>query len=484
MARTNGARQFGAFVEPEGMCLLEYRRERDGITVLGEHLDRRPLHGLADAGDRLGGAIRSAGADEAQISVAIRGFGSAYQIMLLPAAPSAVLGPVVRREMARLNPDMEDPRIDYVLHGDVDRRTRMRSEGGQPPQEVLVAAAPAPGLMEFGEELMDVSVRLHHVTVLPQVIQRLYDEAALSPDPTACYIGLPGGPIITFFYEGLLRLVVEPFAREQEDVAERAQGIVEHLDRGNLFLRQKFRGAELNRLLVSADPAQAAALLEELRKQLEYEVMEFPGPAGSTGALVSLGAVLDGDGAGGLNLSPFAESADAIKAKAGRRKLMFAAGLVIVLAVAWALFSVTSALDKGKQVEHLNTVARARLTALEPMRSIAEQRKKYAESVDYLAKLRLDRAAVERIMAGIVRATPPGMQLGSIGIDRSGAEWSVAVSGTVLGESGADVLLGIDRFFHGLPRQIALHDLVLADLQDVSGGMRFRLSFVSAGKQP
>ncbi len=484
----NGTRQFGAFVEPNGIYLVEYKREREGVLILHQHSDPRRVARLADAGERLAAAIQTGGAVDSQLSVAMRGFGSVYQIMVLPAAKPSVLCPVVRREVARLNPEIENPRVNYVMHGEVERRKRARPGTGTLPRELLAAAAPETALSAFGEELSSAGVQLTHLTVLPQVVQRLYQQTDFSNAPTACYIGLESGPLLAFFHDGQLRLIAEPPFEPDEDLASRTRGIVEHLERGKLYLRQKFRGVELNRLLVAVDAPQEAPLLEALREELDYEVERFPSPATSTGALVSMGAILDSESEEGLNLSPFAESPEASTEKRTRRNALAAAGVVVFASIVWGVLSVASALKWSSEVESLGKVAQARMTALDPMRTIAGERRRYAQSAVYFQSFQSDRAGAQVVLRGIARATPPGTQLLSVTMDRGGAEWSVSVTGEVFGESGADVLLGIDRFYHGLPRELAMHDLVLGELDDVSGGnfgagMKFKVTFVTPGTQ-
>jgi len=215
----------------------------------------------------------------------------------------------------------------------------------------------------------------------------------------------------------------------------------------------------------------------------------IPAPGGAPGALVSMGAVLDGEAEKGLNLSPFAESPEAVKERRQRHNALLAAGVVVSLAIIWAVLSLTSALKWSRQVQTLSKVAESRIATLEPMRVVAAERQKNAQSVSYLGKLETDRLRAQAVLRGIVRATPPGVQLLSVSLDKSGDEWSASIAGAAFGESGADVLLGIDRFFHSLPRELPMHDLVLAELDDVAGGefgagMKFKLTFVSPGARP
>lgn len=475
--------QFAAFVEPFGIFVVEYRREREGISLVRHRADTNRVIGFADAGERLAAVIKTMGPLPARLTAVMRGFGSTYQIMMLPPAEPAVLGAVVKRELARLNPELEAPRVDYVLGGQIDRRRRDRPEGSTPQREVLVGAAPEIALSAFGEELALAEIALDHLTLLPQVMQRLYERADASPAPTACFIDLPGGPVIAFFHESQLRLVVEPPVGGDEELAVRVQVMSEHVDRGNLFLRQQFRGAELSRLLIAVKPEEGSDFLNALRESLPFPVENFPGPVSEPSALVCLGAVLDAEAEKGLNLSPFAESPE-VKAERARRRTATVAGAVVcALAILWAVFSVATTLSLSRKVEANRKVATARMATLAPLRVIAAERQKNAQSQAYLQSLRSGEGQIQEFARGLVRATPPGVQLISVSLDKSGAEWNATLSGNGYGETGADVLLAIDRFYHAVPREMAVHDLLLTELSDLPGdqfgaGMKFTMTFV------
>lgn len=483
MKTKNTVVQFGAFIEPAGIYLVEYHRERDGISIIRHHADSRRLTGLAEAGERVGSIIRSFGIQRGKLSAVVRGFGSTYQMMMLPPAEPSVLSAVVRREVVRLNPDLESPRVDYVLGGEVDRRHRTRPDGGLPQREILVGAAPELAVAAFGEELKAAGVELDHLTLLPQVIQRLYESADGSLQPTACFVDLPGGPLLAFFNDRQLRLVVEPPVGHDADLDARVQTLSEHLDRGNLYLRQQFRGVELARLLIAVDDKEESEYLELLRAQLRYPVDKFPGPVAQPSALVSLGAILDEEAEKGLNLSPFAESPAARAEREQRRYLVIGAAFVSALAILWAVVSVLQVIGLNRKVEAERRTAEARMSTLAPLRIVAAQRQTNAQSLAYLERVRADGEHTQQFLRALARATPPGVQLFNVTMQRSGAEWNVTVGGGAFGETGADVLLGIDRFFHALPREMGIHDLLLAELSDIPAGqfgaaMKFGLTFV------
>jgi hypothetical protein len=74
---------------------------------------------------------------------------------------------------------------------------------------------------------------------------------------------------------------------------------------------------------------------------------------------------------------------------------------------------------------------------------------------------------------------------------RSAGQWSVQLVGSASGDTGADVLLAIDRLYHGLPRELPMHDLLLTELDDLNpsdfgAAMKFTLTFVASpgGKAP
>jgi hypothetical protein len=297
---------------------------------------------------------------------------------------------------------------------------------------------------------------------------------------------LPGGPVLAFFNENQLRLIVEPPPDAGgSDIAERVQTLAEQLDRGNLYLRQQFRGAELGRLLIAVDAEESSEMLELLRAQLSYSVSLFPGPGGPPGALIAMGAVLDGETDKGLNLSPFAESPEDRNKRQQRRTAILAGTLVSALAIIWAVASVVSVINVSKQVAAEQAAAQARIQSLAPMRVVASDRQKNAQSLEFLESQRIDREHTRDLIRALIRAIPPGVQFSGVSMDRSGQEWKVQLSGNAFGDTGADVLRGIDRLLHSLPREQPIHDLLISELDDINSpdfpaAMKFTLTFVAS----
>lgn len=486
MSRNGRVRLFGAFIEPQGIHAVEYAREANGISVLRHLADESRVSGMADGGERLATLIGAGDGSRTSVSAAIRGFGSGYQIMMLPHAAPDILRPIVRRELARLYPDIDNPRVDFVLGGEIDRRRRERADAGAAPLELLAAAVPERAVQAFAEELAARDMDLDHLTVLPQVLQRLYQRSESGFEPTAVLLYLPGGPILGFFHERQLRLTVEPpFGIDMDEAAE-VQTILEQVERGALYLRQQFRGAEVNRLLVSAHPDDQERIVGLLQSQLEIAVAPLAPGAGSPAALAALGAVLDADAPSSLNLSPTAVLPEEVAAQTTRRRVLIAAVALASLALIWALFNVVDALRWSSKVDALATQARARSGALTSMRGVVDERQKNAQAYTFLESLVADRTRLQRNLRAVARTTPPGVRLEELDLTRAGEEWQGGVGGMATGSSGADVLLAVDRFFRYLPREMPLRNLLLTQLEDVEPsdkqrlpGMRFRFTFTA-----
>ncbi len=485
--KTGGSpRRFGAFIEQYGIDAVEYRRERDGISILNTYSDRNRVNGLADAGERLAALLQSAGAVDAELSVAVRGFGTTYQLMMLPPAAADVLGPVVRRELLRTNPELSDARVEFVMGGEVDRRRRNRPDVGRAQQEVLVGAAPGLAVTALGEELRSAGILLTHLTVLPQVAQRLFEHTDSSFEPTALLIMLQGGPVLAFFHERQLRLVVEPPFVSENNPQEDARELVEHIDRGSLYLRQQFRGIELTRVLLAAETTAGDPLLTELETQLSVPVRRLPGQPEVVGALMALGAVLDSESDAGLNLSPFAESPGAVTERRKRRTARIASAAFAGVAVLWALFNIFSAVRWSNQVKSLSRDAAARSASLATIRSVVQKRQQTASGAAFLQSEAAGEIGLQNLLRSIARATPPGVQLNDITSVKAGADWQVSISGAALGESGAAVLLGVDRLFRSIPREMPVRELVVAELGEATATetlgttMSFRMTFVAS----
>lgn len=467
-----------------GLCLVEYARAPEGVHIIDQHVVSGRIASPADAADGLARAMQLERGEGARLAMAIRGFGSEYLIVMLPPADDEVLRPVVGRELARVYPDLEQPVYEFAREGFVDQRIRERpAQPGQPRQELLVGAVPGETARALSDELRARGISLDLLTVLPRALQQLYSEIGDASEPTGVVLMLPGAPLIGFFQDGKLRFVAEPPSGLDTTPEEELQTVLVQLERGSLYLRQNFRGAEMGRVLVSADSSRHPALIASLTEKLGIDVREFGTEVNAPEPLIALGAVRDAEAQSPINLSPLAESRAVRERHAMERTLMLGADVLVALAILWAVSSVWSLKQLSGRVATSAAQVQRVAPQLDSMRGVAEARRDYVREAAYLESLAADRAGIQRVLAAIAATTRSDVQLEEMKLTRNGATWATDVVAVSTGPSTASALFGVDRFYRTLPATIALADRQLVDLVDISAqargstALRFHITF-------
>lgn len=477
-------RRFCAFVHPYGACLVEYTRAPDGLHVVEEQLVSRRFASPADAVESLARSMRLDTGEKAHLAVAIRGFGSEYLILSLPPADDEVLRPIVGRELARVYPDLEHPVYEFARGGDIDRRLRERpAQAGQPRQELLVGAMSGEAARALCDALRTDGISLDHMTVLPQALQQLYTEIDSATGPTGVVVMLSGGPLIGFFQDAQLRFVIEPPRNADATTEETRESVLEQLERGKLYLRQTFRGAEMERVLVSLDASRDAELIPSLAASLGVDVREFGSDVSGPDSLIALGAVRDAEGISHINLSPLGVSRVVRARRAKERTLMIGADVLIALAMIWAASTVWTVQRLSGRVA--TSVAQVQRGApfLSSMRGVAESRRDYLREAATLDSVAADRAGVARVLTAIAGTTRTDVQLEELTLTRNGASWGADVVAVSTGPSTASALIGVDRFYRSLPATLTLANRQLVDVAYVSPpsaghtALRFHVTF-------
>lgn len=477
-------RRFCAFVHPHGVCLVEYTRAPEGLHVVERQVESRRFASPTDAAESLARTMRLGPGEGAHLAVAIRGFGSEYLILSLPPADDEVLRPIVGRELARVYPHLEHPVYEFARGGDIDRRLRARPEqAGQPRQELLVGAVPGEAARALCDALRAQGISLDHMTVLPQALQQLYAEIDNGPGPTGVVVMLSGGLLIGFFHDAQLRFVIEPPWSADATSDEARASVLEQLERGKLYLRQTFRGAEMERVLVSADASRDPDLMPSLAASLGIDVREFGSDVGAPDPLIALGAVRDAEAASLINLSPLAVSRVVGARRAKERTLRIAADILIALAMLWAASSVWTLRQLSRRVATSVAEVQRGAGALPTMRSVAEARRDYIRQAASLDSVAADRAGVARVLTAIAATTRSDVQLEELTLARNGATWGADVVAVSTGPSTASALVGVDRFYRSLPSTLTLANRQLVDVAYVvppSPGrtaLRFHVTF-------
>lgn len=495
-------RRFGAFIDPAQVYALEYRRVATGIAIVEHMSAARSMPTVEEAAEALVDLIRLSVAvpDEARVTATIRGFGISYHLLTLPPAGSDVLAPIIEREMRRLFPDIEDPLVGFAVGGHIDRRTgrpvvattdpglsdrRSSIPAGETlPLEILAAAAPRHVVDTLATTLERADIRLDHLTVLPQAMARLYREVNGTGDPAALAIMLEGSPVIGVFEGGDVRFISEPPPSEEGLSAVDIQTVIDQVGRARMYLRQHFRGADIGKLFVAADPSDQAHVDGVLNAALNVDVVPLAPTMGPPAAVAALGSVLNAETGAEMSLYPSPRELLHASEQRRMRKWTLAAATVCAVAIALAAGTTAMASRAGSELRAERAAAEAQLAQIASAMSVIEQRRANMQQTAAMEAHYAERRHLARLVNGIRLAQPPNVALSGATLTRIAQGWLVAISGTASGPSGADVLEGVAEFSRELPARIPLVSFKLDSFEysdsteEIAGN--FKVSFVSA----
>lgn len=479
-------RRFGAFIDPDRVYVIEYRRSSTGIEIVDHRSVARSMADITDAADALVDLVRSAAgagkAGKARVTVTIRGFGISYHLLTLPPAGADVLAPVIEREMGRLFPDITDPVVSFAVGGYVDRRTGRPapSSKGLPerrgaatddilPLEILAAAAPQQVVDTIADGLEAAGMELEHLTVLPQAMARLYREISGSPGPAALALMLPGAPVIGVFQGADVRFVAEPPPSPEALPADDIQTVIDQVGRARIHLRHHFRGADIEKMHVAVDSTDRDHVGAVLNAALNIEILPLATTVGPPPALAALGGVLNAEIGIDLALYPSAEQLGRLEKQRRASSLTVAAVVVCIVAAAFAAFNTISVSRAAAELGDQRAAADAQMSRTAPAMSVIEERRANFERIAVIEAHRAGRQQLARVMNGLRLAQPPNVGITTATVTRTETGWSVAVVGRAVGSTGGQVLRGVDSFYRELPRRIPLESLSLDSFDYASG---------------
>lgn len=442
---------FAAVVEPDGVWLVEYRREKSGYRVVQHASDVRRMQSAREAFESLASLVRNAGARRATLRVALQHFGAFHHIMTLPRADDRILRPIIRREMQRVF-NVSDPVVAFTSGTPVERRSPERADATTAPNSYFIGGAPRETVGALVDALALPGLRVDCVTLVPEAIRRVHEVASSDDDVTASLVCLASGPHLAFFINGRMELALEPpVALETESVIDPAM-VVAQVERGVVYLRQQFRGAEPKLLFLAAPPGSfdtlAAALEERFGIRVRPLMPQIPGPE----AVVAMGAVLEGDDAHPLDILPHPPSLeervrDSFRGTQGIATTTSAVAAVVAF---WAMAQANQVRRENQEVYRLRDRLNADLQALAPVRQAVERRARFMQRITVVDDVRVERQGLSRQLAGLANIVPPSMHFDSLAVSRTQTGWSTQVHGEVATPSAAQSVRDLNDFFQGL----------------------------------
>jgi hypothetical protein len=437
--------------------VVGYRRAGGQIRL--EHYAQQ-LHAdlsHADAATALANLLEAQGARGRPAAVAVTGFGTYHQMLTLPPAPREILHPIVGRELRRFYPDLfategVEPLIEFVETG-VAATT---PASGPPHRELLVAAAPRVFVESVHRALGARGIPLVHWTIAPRAVQCLFDAFAEPEGNAAALVMVPRWPLLGFFHDGLLRLFAEPQGSATLGPRDEVEGVMEHLERGALFLRQQFRGAMVRTALVAAEPgAETTALADQLTQRLG--VFQAPlGPfAAAPGALAALGPALDAEREDALNLLP-SELRPRSAADRWTRALGVGSALVLLLAAGWWAWSAQRAERRAEQqLQAITRQVEAQAPALAEVQPIVRERQAHAQRVAALELLTRTQRRLPEVLWPL-QAAAPAVRVEELQLTPEEQGWRVTLTGSAAAPTSAQATDAV----------VALQQQLAAELPD------------------
>jgi hypothetical protein len=441
-------RHFAALMEHEGVYLVEFAREKSGFRVVGDWADRRSTERVEDALVSLSELLRQQQIRRATLAIAMQQFGTFHHVMTLPAAGDEVLRPIINREVQRVF-GIPEPVFAFVRGGADERREGARANPETAPLHIFVGGAPRSTVDALAAGLAIKGIDVQGVTVVPEAIRQVYASAARSTEPTAVVVCLSGGPHLSFFVDGHMALAIEPPIALEGDYSIDPSAIVDQIDRGAIFLRQQYRGAQATELLLAAPAELFDAVASAVEGASGMRVKSLANDLPSPEAVVALGAVLDAGARQSVDLFPHPPTLEqrAREALRGPRGVAAAAALVAAIAFLWFGVQYASISQTRHKVEALRASLMRELPTLDPIKHVANRRAGYVGAVTAIQQARNERAQFTSVLSAIASLAPTGLTFDSLSVARRADGWSGDLSGHVVGSSAADALRALDRFF-------------------------------------
>ncbi|MFI5230227.1 MAG: hypothetical protein ACHQWU_14225, partial [Gemmatimonadales bacterium] len=228
--------------------------------------------------------------------------------------------------------------------------------------------------------------------------------------------------------------------------------VLEQVERGTVYLRQQFRGAEARRLLLAAPATMQESLGQQLEERFGLRVQALMPRIASPEATVAMGAVLEAESEHALDIYPhpptlFERARTSLR---GAQGLATAAAAAALIAGLWATLQITGVHSAERDVQSLRDQINTSLPALAPIRGVVERRAAYSERIDIAERVRTERAVLTGQLAALAMTAPASVHFDSLSVTRTPNGWTVSVAGETSSNSAAESVDALNQFYEAL----------------------------------
>lgn len=447
---------FAALVGAHGVWLLEYVEESGGLRVVQSWNHPGPYATPDEAFAALRRLLDARDSRRARLAIAVNGFGALHHTVLLPGASAEVLEPLVRREVMR-SFDLQNPVIRFTEGEPVERRSKRRTESDSGLRMVFIAAIPRETSAAMQLHLDGRAVQVQCVTVVAESLRHIYASLGASREATAVLVCLAGGPYLAFFLNGHPEIVIDPPEGMDGEGAADPELLQHQVERGEIYFRQRFGGAEPTRLLLAAPSSDDGSLAMLLHDSMGIPVEPLVGRGDSTPeAIVAMGAAFAGRVAGSIDLFE-REPTAAQRLRSATRTFgapTLAMGAVAIVAALWLLMQLVGLQRANAARDSLQKGLNAAVASASPAQSMAQERATHATQAAALRTIYGGRARLAGALASMARVATDPLRFDSLEV-RQGAKggWSVSLVGAVMGTPGSSAVRTLNDFYAALRTQ-------------------------------
>ena len=448
-------RAFAAFIAHDGITLVEHQREQGWVRAVGEWTDLRPAASIDEAVERLATLLSRIGARKPRLAIAIEQFGVMHHLMTLPRATNEVIELIVKRELQRVF-GTSDPVVAFT-----------RSESAEPtakgPQQVVIAAAPG-STVDALRALAPSGIAVEIATVVPKAMHALYELSGASREPTAVLVALESGPHLAFFLDGRLELAIDPPIALEGDLPT-VDVILDQLERGAVYFRQQFRGAQATRVLLAARSDEQSQVAAAIEARFTARVQPLFKGASSPEAVIAIGAALEARHKAPLDLYPhpptFTQRAATLVR--GPMRYVSIAAAAAAIALIWGSAQVTSFVSAKREIARLSESISAEAETVEPMRVVAQRRADLVAQAQFIRGSIAERSTLGRTLAPIAAGASDGISFDTLQVQRAADGWSAKIEGTSRGATTTQAVYTLDALLRTVRAQHTVSSAALDD---------------------
>ena len=480
----------GAYVCPRGAFAIECRNASSGVEV-DRTLDAPfGLKTPEEAADHLASVLQSSGIVRASVSITIRGFGVAQHILQLPPASDALLGPVIEREMRRLEPQLDEFALQWMSLPSLE--SGLTGAPAAPVQRsILATAAPTDVVAAFEHRLQSAGHRLEHLTTLPIAVHRILEQFDSGTGTVATVLPLPDGAYIGFTLSGGVRLIVDPPL--PQDLGHEAAALAEEIDLAAMFVRQQFRGAHIDRVALIGTRPSLSELKGTIGERLHIPVKQIEAETLTPVAFVALGAVLDAGAPDPQSLGGATRSRAVSPSLSRLETASLVAVFLLALVAFWTIAETARTVRADRALRTVLAQIEQDDFGLVPLRQTAAQRRMVSDALEAVQLSAADRVEIQSALAGVADVIRSPAHLDSLRLSWFDGRWHAVVVGGIESTSNARAVQTLHDFSRELPQRVALDSLRLdrlsyVDANDTNRGMdggsvRFQLSFALQNRE-